>query len=613
MKQFLQRLTVGVLGGVAPALVFAGTDFLKMPEEGEVLTPQTQAVQYRQDVVRMGISRFSYPNTNYGIIYPTIQALQSAFGEDHFYAEVISGEDVDAARFDLILGSAGTYRRFTHRGTRDIASLVSTRFPDPNRAEGAVFAVLKTFPGEALKELKGKRLISTGPQAFSGFQVAMGELRHAGFAPQKFFSETVEVKHDMLTALAALREGQGDAAIFRTCFLEDLKASGADISDIKVVNSKIMPGFACRTSTRLYPNWTVFLTPHASPEVAKTAASTLLSLQPGVGGLSWTVATDFVPVDELFRELRIGPYDYLQRWSLVDFLKRYWEWFVFLVAVVSGLIWHSVRTDQLVTLRTKQLKEAWRRENELKARSEAAARYLAVIQRRSLIGQMSSMIAHELRQPLATIVNYTQGMLRLLDGCSGKRDEMLVTGIAVVQSEARKADGIVGKVRTYARKQQAETDRGWVDLVEILKKAAQTLTALNCWKTPLVLAPGAAVWVWADPLELEVAAVNLLKNALEAAESAENGKVSIAVTEEAGSGGTEAVLMVANPAPLLTEAGFERLSGLAQTTKVDGLGLGLSIVRSIADSHAGRLLFVRTAEDGVRAELRLPVKGPTSG
>lgn len=609
LKRWVQNAAFLCMASLSVSAVSAAGSvtnaFPTMPEIGDVLTPETASDRYRSDMVRMAVTRFSYPNVNYDVIRPTVRALQDVFGRGHFYAEFVSGETVESDRFDLVLGSAGTYRRFTHRGTRDIASLVSDKFPDPNHAEGSVIAVIDR-PGapKTLSDLKGMRLITTGPKAFTGHQTAMGEVLAAGFDPDHFFSATPEAYHNMVTGLAWLRSGRGDAAVFRTCFLEELAAAGADVSDVRVINEKKVPGFACKTSTSLYPNWTVFITPHASPEAARKAASALLALPAGALGEHWTVATDFTPVDELFRNLRIGPYEYLRRWSLTDFLRRYWEWFFFAAVLAAGLVWHSVRSDRLVAKRTRQLKDAWAREKTLLSRAEAAAQHLAAIQKASLIGQMSSMIAHELRQPLASIINYTQGLMRLLDKVSDPARPRLEVGVSAVRREAEKADDIVEKVRAYARHQQVETERGSFDLRETARTAAENLTALNRWFTPVHFAPGGAVVITADPLEIEVAAVNLIKNALEASAGLKGAEVTVAVTEN----GNEAVLSVTNPAPGLTDESFERLSASAASTKAEGLGLGISIVRGIAESHAGRLVFIRSAPESLRAELQLPVR-----
>ena len=132
----------------------------------------------------------------------------------------------------------------------------------------------------------------------------------------------------------ALREGRGDVAVPRSCLLEEFQASGHDVSDIQGVNERYVPDFSCRTSTGLCPNRTVFITPHARPDVARTAASALLSLPATPSGLHWTIATDFTPVDRLFPELRVGPYEYLQHWSFLAFARAHWEWFLFLTAML---------------------------------------------------------------------------------------------------------------------------------------------------------------------------------------------------------------------------------------------------------------------------------------
>ena len=138
---------------------------------------------------------------------------------------------------------------------------------------------------QSLKDLEGLRLVTSGPKAFTGFQVAMGELLREGFNPDRFFSDQI-VK------------------------LNDMPSEGKDISDLAVVGAKPeTKDFRCIRSTALYPNWTVTITPHATPDVARLAASTLLSMKPIPGNLHWGMATDFTPVDTLFKELKIGPYE----------------------------------------------------------------------------------------------------------------------------------------------------------------------------------------------------------------------------------------------------------------------------------------------------------------
>lgn len=151
-RSFNRLIVIGAAVGTVGSAA-ASADFSVMPQIGDVLTPETATDRYRSDMVRMAVTRFSYPNVNYDVIRPTVRALQDVFGRGHLYAEFVSGETVESDCFDLVLGSAGTYRRFTHRGTRDIASLVSDKFPDPNHAGPQGF--YRTSDGDGGRAYRG--------------------------------------------------------------------------------------------------------------------------------------------------------------------------------------------------------------------------------------------------------------------------------------------------------------------------------------------------------------------------------------------------------------------------------------------------------------------------
>ena len=81
---------------------------------------RTRSGAYSLPKPRRGRTHFSQPNQNDAIIMPTVRAFQKAFGRDHFYAEVFSGERINPKKTDLVLSSAGTYRRAADIGSRDI-------------------------------------------------------------------------------------------------------------------------------------------------------------------------------------------------------------------------------------------------------------------------------------------------------------------------------------------------------------------------------------------------------------------------------------------------------------------------------------------------------------
>lgn len=577
---------------------------------GRVLTPETAARKDAPDVVRMQVSHFSQPNQNDAIIMPTVRAFQKAFGRDHFYAEVFSGERINPKKTDLVLSSAGTYRRAADVGSRDIGSLVSDRFPDPNHAEGSVFVVRKgnrTY--QSLKDLKGLRLVTSGPKAFTGYQVAMGELLREGINPDRFFSDQIVKLNDMPSVVTALRKGEADVGVLRTCFLEDMAAEGKDISDLAVVGAKPeTKDFRCVRSTALYPNWTVTITPHATPDVARLAASTLLSMKPIPGNLHWGMATDFTPVDTLFKELKIGPYEYLRHWTLRRFLSEYWPFLTLFIAAVIGLLLHSVRSDRLVERRTRELTKAYAKQKELEERTRRANEHLAALQKNGMIRQMSSMVVHELRQPLATIVNYVQSLLRLSDMHRPNSEAMMQKGLTTIRSEALKADEIVTKVRDYAKRSSGSDTRTVIDLTELVNRSVANLEDSSRYRTPIHsdIRPGCLIE--GDRLEIEVAVVNLIKNALEAADrkGGSDARVSVVLDRFETADGESIRLTIENTGDVLTKERLESLGYATKSAKPEGLGLGLAIVRTIIQNHSGSIAFNPREAGGLAVTVTIP-------
>ena len=105
-----------------------------------------------------------------------------------------------------------------------------------------------------------------------------------------------------------------------------------------------------------------------------------------------------------------------------------------------------------------------------------------------------------------------------------------------------------------------------------------------------------------DPLEIELLVVNVIKNALEAVEGKEAGKVQVDLKTE----GSVNQIIVSDNGDIQCEDDLKRLTGSFETTKKDGLGIGLSIVRGIAERHRGRIEFKVRNPHGLRVIVNIP-------
>lgn len=125
-----------------------------------------------------------------------------------------------------------------------------------------------------------------------------------------------------------------------------------------------------------------------------------------------------------------------------------------------------------------------------------------------------------------------------------------------------------------------------------------------------ILPESSGIFVRVDPLEIELALSNLLKNAAEAATGTAfpgaNPPTAPEVAVRMELPGDAVLYAVADNGPALDDEAFARLSVPLSSAKPEGLGLGLGIARSIAEAHGGSLIIVRREPVGVEARLTLP-------
>jgi len=232
-----------------------------------------------------------------------------------------------------------------------------------------------------------------------------------------------------------------------------------------------------------------------------------------------------------------------------------------------------------------------------------------LLSRVSLLGEMTASLAHELNQPLSAIITNANAGKRSID--KGKEDPETLREILVdVEADGRRAHDIIHNVRNTVK--QSDPTRERINLNELVTKVAHIVrpdaVAYSCGIETSLAKDLPLVEV--DPVQIQQVLVNLVSNALDAMRQAppERRKVEIST---AGNGESEVRLSVRDHGTGIRSEVYGRLFERFFTTKEQGLGMGLAIVRSIVESHGGDIQAENVADGGALFCITLPVTKKT--
>ena len=238
------------------------------------------------------------------------------------------------------------------------------------------------------------------------------------------------------------------------------------------------------------------------------------------------------------------------------------------------------------------------------ARLQELQAELVHVSRLTAMGEMASALAHELNQPLAAISNYMKGSRRLLESHADQRAEQVRDAMGKAADQALRAGQIIRRLRDFVARGESERR------VEDLRKLVEEASALA-----LVGAKDKAVrvrfdfasqvdFVLADKVQIQQVLLNLMRNAIEAMEGVERRELVVS-TAPAADGMVE--ISVADTGSGISPEVSAQLFQPFVTTKAHGMGVGLSISRTIVEAHGGSIVSHPNNGGGTVFSFTLPV------
>ncbi len=221
--------------------------------------------------------------------------------------------------------------------------------------------------------------------------------------------------------------------------------------------------------------------------------------------------------------------------------------------------------------------------------------------RLSTMGQMASALAHELNQPLTAVMNYAQAGRRLVGAGAGEDKLRPVLDKAVEQ--AGRAGQIIRRLRDFLEK--GETERRLESINQVVEEAtALALVGVKDTGVKVRLEVGRDLpKVMMDKIQIQQVVMNLVRNAVEAMEASAQRELSISTGLD---GAADVETVVADTGPGLPPDVVGQLFQPFVSTKQKGMGLGLSICRTIVEAHGGRLSAVARVGGGTEFRFTLP-------
>ncbi len=455
------------------------------------------------------------------------------------------------------------------------------------------------------------RVASASNESFAGFTISKEAFTEKNLSWQAAYKNIIfSSNRNPLDVLNAVKSGTADVGIVPACFIEQVMIRNqAHLSDYRVINPQPVSELACQHSTNAYPSLMVSYRNGVDSNWILEMTNTLLGLKLPYGA-TWSMAENTRELYDLMYHLRMGPYNNVTYSAIYRVFSENRAIFITAIFLIVAGFFYNLIISVEVASRTKALKKALAEKERISKQQEQTNEYISRLERTGIVGQMSSMIAHELKQPLATVSNYSRGLLRRIERGSADK-ETIVKILKEIEYHTDRANDIVDHVRSYAKPHDIKREEH--DLRDIVAKTVSTFEKSGRSSVPVVVEGVNKALVEADDWEIELAILNLLKNSADAftemhpaMRDTDEEIIRIRIEDHEDSWWIRVIDNAKLVDADFTEQFFQKL----ESSKAHGLGLGLSIVSSLAERHAGRVWAEPNPGRGVIVTIELPKYRP---
>jgi len=229
---------------------------------------------------------------------------------------------------------------------------------------------------------------------------------------------------------------------------------------------------------------------------------------------------------------------------------------------------------------------------------------LAHVNRYSTVGELTTSIAHELNQPLGSILTNAETAELMLKASSPDINEIRQI-LADIRRDDQRASEVIRRLRSVLRKTPFEVKD--IELNDTVREAIGLVKAVaDGRRITLIYMPVLAdLHVKGDPVQLQQVVLNLIINAMDAISDADTGKREVSVSTLRAS--NQAEIRITDTGPGIAASDLANVFDPFFTTKPQGMGMGLAIARTIIEAHHGAIVAANQLSGGALFTIRLPI------